>query len=633
MPTGADLEYQRLLRQNGLSSGTGYSGADLEHRDLSHPSDDPVSVFDFGAKAEPGFDNTAAFNAAFSQAANREVLIPYGRYEVTSELSLASNIHILSAGAVLDFTNMPNGTALGEKIGIKAAGTKGSPLVVSNSITKWTRVVTGISSTSGLAVGDLVLIRNEEPHTPGSTRTDRDKGELNVIKTVNSASQITLVTGVIFDYGTTGLVIEKVSPVENIVIDGLILEMGGVDSAHTGIRAEYGRDITVKNTVVKGGEDKGIIFGSVYNGLVDKCRVLDSTSPSAIGNTGYGIAVVEGSRFVKVKNNYLSNCRHFIAGGGYWPASYVDIIDNNGQESSDAGFDCHEPTYYWTFARNRAVSVNGGFTIRGQYITVEDNEIFDSTGFAIQAFAYDGVNEQRQIKINRNKITRASQGILLEGLNKGGSTVDQWKYDCEIVGNRLINIYGSGASTILARHFNRLLIADNHNDDSPTTTIDCRGLAVGTPSKHLVIRGNTLRDSPLQALQAQYVDDISGNIGHIIEAVDRGVKFDTCNRIEVSGLYIRTCRLSGVEVISCTNVGITGSMITDVTNTGVDGINFTSCNTVRVVGCTFATQRAAVKTVTTNYVVVTGNDVHQCVAGTKVNLDASAVNVVNTNNL
>lgn len=628
MPTHNDLRREWLIRQLDLDDPS-LTINDLESLFYSYQGSD---VRDYGAKPVPGFDNTTAFNAAFASD-SKEIFVPQGTYEVSGQLNLPSDTSVWSKGAVLDFSRMANGTALNEKVGLKSAGTKNSPLTISNAITQWSRVITGISSTSTLAAGDLVLIQNTEPHAPGSVRTDRVKGELNVIKTVDSASQVTLETGAVFAYGITGLVIEKVNPVANVEIDGLVFKMKGIGSAHSGIRVEYGRNVRIRNCRVLGGEDKGISLASVYNGQVSKCVVRDSTSPSAIGNTGYGISPVEGSRYITIDGNYIENCRHFVAGGGYWPTVHVDVINNVGFKASDAGFDCHEPSYYWTFSRNRSIAAAGGITIRGQHINVEDNVVQDSTSFGIQAFAWDGVNEQRQIRINRNRIVRASQGILLEGLNKGGSTVDQWKYDCEIVGNRLISIYGSSTSTILARHFNRLLVADNQCDSTPTTAIDCRGLASGTPSRYLTVRGNIVRASPLQGLLVTFVDDVGGNVGQIIESVDRGVRFDTCNRVEINGLVVRNARLSGVDVVSCTNVGFTGGMITDITNTGVDGINFNLCTTVRVVGCTFQTQRAAVKTTSTNYVIVSNNDVHQCASGTKVNLDASAVNVVNVNNL
>jgi hypothetical protein len=60
----------------------------------------------------------------------------------------------------------------------------------------------------------------------------------------------------------------------------------------------------------------------------------------------------------------------------------------SGQRSSDAAYDCHESCFYWTFTKNVAVGVASGFIIRGQYITVDGNEITDSLGRAYRASTF-----------------------------------------------------------------------------------------------------------------------------------------------------------------------------------------------------------------------------------------------------
>jgi hypothetical protein len=338
-------------------------------------------------------------------------------------------------------------------------------------------------------------------------------------------------------------------------------------------------------------------------------------------------------RNLQIHHNLIENSRHAIAGGGYWPSVYIDVFDNVAKRTSNLAFDCHEPCFFWTWSRNKAERVTGGFIIRGQYVTLDDNEIYDSSSEAVLVFAYDGVTEQRGIKVRGTRVHRSHQGIVVDGLNQGGTTADNKKYDVEVSGSRISGIYLTAGSSLLVRHFDGAIVKDNLLTNTPAAAIDVRGLSSGSPSSNLHLSGNTIRASTTRALKAQYVDNVHGDLGVIVDSPDTGAQFDTCNRVNLGPSLIRTVRLNGAEFLTCTNVNLSGWHVTDAYGSTVDCVSFTACTTVGVIGGLFQGGRAAVRTVTTDYVRVASNDVHQCASGTKVNNDASAVNKSVINNL
>lgn len=588
-------------------------------------TDVPVSVLDYAAA--DGTDQTTNLNAAFAAAAGGEISFPRGGvFKASSELTIPASIKINGYGSTIDFSTMPNATALGQKIGLKAAGAIGSDIAISNAISQWSRVVTGIASTVTLAAGDLILLENDERPVPGMSRTDRDKGELSVIASVDSSTQITLTTGALFAYGTTGLKLRKVTPAEDITIEGLTLRMRGVGSAHNGIQVRYGRNVTIRDVTVIGAEDTGVSLNTVWNGKVSHCQVRDCTSSGTLGNTGYGVAILEASRHCVVEDNHFHNCRHFVAGGGFWPAAFIDVKGNQGQNASDAAYDCHEPCFYWTFTKNIAVGVSSGFAIRGQYVTLDGNMVTDSQGRAYRSSTFDGVTEQRGIRMVNNRASHCTFGLEVDG-QAAGAEPNCLKIDVEIVGNILRDC---GSDSILLRHFDGAKVNGNNVIGSTSHAVLILGLS-GTQSKYLECNENKVRDAGADAIKIQFVDDLQIVGGQLINTFTTGVEMLTCNRTLISGLTIRTYNSNGIFVSAGSVHAVTGPNITGGTGATFDCLRFSATSQVAVSGGYFAGPRYGVYSTTTDKVIITGVNAYDSVgsAGVKVSSDATTKVVAN----
>lgn len=581
-----------------------------------------------------GGDDTAALNAVLAAHAGEVVALRPGRtYKVTDTIRVPSGTTLDGRGATIDATGIPAGTALGQRVAIEGVGSIGPDIAVSTAVAQWSRVITGLASTATLAAGDLILIRNEEPHTPGSTRADRDKGELNIVASVDSATDITLASGALFAYGTTGLVVQKLDPVRDVRVTGVEIVCAGVGSAHNGIRVRYGRDITIDRVTVQGAEDMGVTLNTVWNGRIGDSVIEGSTSSATLGNTGYGAAAVEGSRHITIDGNRFDNCRHFVAGGGYWPAVFIDVTDNHGTRASNYGYDCHEAAYYWRFAGNTATGCAGGFVIRGQYVTVDGNTVTDTSGRGVFCYTYDGVNEQVGLVITRNRIRSAAAGIVVDGLG-AGSSVDSLKSNVTISGNVLRDI-GSGTAIFL-RHFANAVVNDNDvRSVAATSGIRCDGLSGTTPGTSLTLNGNTVRSVTGASSSCVRVADVTGltMAGTSAEdATNEAITLLRCFDATVSGCRALRGRFAALRVDASGRVMVNGGVFSDSTSsTGGHGVRVTDSVSVTVNGTKTVNPRHGIYITGTDYVICTGNNAYGNLLAPTVRVDGATSQVVANN--
>ena len=573
------------------------------------------------AAAPNGTDDTTTLNTLIAANPGKTIRLRPGlTYKITDTLTVPSGTTIDGAGATIDATGLPTGSAFGQIVGIVAQGTVASSVAITDPIAQWSRVITGIASTTGLAAGDLVFVYNQEQPVPGMTRTDRDKGEIRTILTVDSSTQLTFVSGSTFAYGASGIGLQKITPAENVKLRGFSLKLGGVGKGHNGIRISYGRNVAVENVSIDGAEDVAVSLNTVTNGRVAGCSIRNSTNPS-FTTSGYGVNVTDGSQHVIVDANNFYNCRHFVAGGGKWPTIYVDITGNHGEKSINGAYDCHEPAHYWTFRGNTGINCYGGFLIRGQYITVESNYIAEAAGKAYEVVTVDLVTEQRGIRIINNRAVNAAlAGIWVDGKAAGGEP-DSLKIDVEIRGNVLRNC---GPDAILVRHFDGAIVAANSINAPSRHGILALGTASGTPSKRLTLDNNTISSPGGDGIQAQFVDDINGAGGTVTSPALYGYNFATCNRTRLTGVTVRNPVQSGIYLNGGAVHTVTGGTVTGGTSGSYDALRGSGASDVTVNGGYYAGPRAGVATTTGDRVIIIGVNATGAVAATKISSDATS---------
>lgn len=589
-----------------------------------------TSLVDIAAPLPTGNDDTALLNEFFALHPGERVRLRADTvYRVDGTLNLPPGTSLTGYGATLDCRNMPAGTSLGQRIAVSAAGALDALLPIVNPIAAGSRVVSGISSTSSLSVGDLVLIRNAEPAVAGMTRLDRSKGELNIVRSVDSATQVTLASSALFPYAASSLELLKVEPTKDATIEGVTILMGGVGSAHCGVQVQYGQNVTVQDVTVTGAEDTAINLRMVWGGQALRNILKDSTGSSAVGVTGYGVSVVEGSRYCLVEGNEIHNVRHAVTGGGYWPASFIDIRSNTATRTMNAAYDTHESCFYWTFTGNKAVGVSAGFGMRGQYVTVEDNEVMDTTGLAYEARTYDGVIEQRGIRFISNRATRCAAGLTLEGLGLGGEP-NSAKINCEVVNNKLTDCGTATVDAFVIRHFDGLTVRGNSIVRPGRNGMLILGLST-VSSKNLTIDGNEILSAPSNGIEMQFVDDVMGSAGKVVSPVKSGLQMTTCNRTSFTGFTTRTPGQFGIYIVGGTVHGVIGAQISGNTHVSYDAIRTSGATDLTVSGGYLSSGRYGVYATTSDYVAVTGVNLRGNTNAARLNVDAT--NKVVANNI
>jgi len=592
-----------------------------------------------------GGDDTSMLNAFIAANAGKIIVFRTTTYRVTNTISVPTETTLDLNGAFIDATAMPYAVSFRERPVFLAAGTVEASLAITTPVAQWSYNIDNISSTAGFSAGNLVVVYNQEQPVPGLTRGDRDKGELRIVKSVDSPSSLTFATGALQGYGTTGLGIQRVNPVTNVVIKNGKITMGGTGSRHNAIRVEYGRNPLVENMIIDGAAQSGIEYMSVFNGRIRGNTVVNSDDEFV----GYGIVLMDGTVNVTVERNYLRNCKHLIAGGGKWPTTHISVINNHGIGLPGyAAFDCHESTYYWRFAGNVLKDVGNGFLIRGQYITVENNEVTNASQQAYKADTWDHVSEQRNIRFINNTANRATLGgIWLDGIDSGdgakvytdpGYTTDPdvgyrdvnapcLKIDCEITGNTLND---AGANPILARHYNGVTINGNNINGGTGNAVLLTGLAVAQ-SNRATLNGNRIRDNAGDAIKIERADGTSISGGSITAPTSHGIEGTNSSRITINGLTIRTPGLAGVQITGGTVHTVGNCHISGGTSASYDALRFSGCADVTVSGGYYASNRYAVYSSTTDNVVVAG--IHAKAATNVARISVDATNKIVANNL
>lgn len=578
-----------------------------------------------------GSDDTAALASFITANAGKVLSLPTGRHYITlGGLTLPSETVLLGNYATLDCTGMTDGTSLAQRFAIRSDGSLGTEALIDAPIAKWAKVVTDVTSTAALAAGDMVLLSNSEVPVPGMVRplNDRHKGELNEIASVDSPTQVTLRYGAMFAYGSTDLSLRKVNPVEGVSVESLDILLGGVDSAHNGIQISLGRDINMNRVSVDGAEDTGLSFRTVLNGKIERPTVRNSTSSnktgSSFGPTGYGVAILDGSRHVTVEGGYFYDNRHHIAGGGMYPPSQVDILNNHGQRASSAAYDCHESTIDWTFEGNTTEGSTHGFYLRGQYITARGNTVQDCSAEAFAVHTFDQVAEQRGIKVIDNKATNTAFGI---SVGKTGSEFEYVSYDVEVSDNTLNYC---GTNPIRIRNFVGAKVGGNTINGGSGHSIRLEGPSSVVRSSGLTMWTNDINGAAQCAYDLRYIDGINLTGGIADTPGQYPLQMVDCTDTITTAFQGKKGGYGGIFISGGARHQINVCEMTGSTNASIaDGVRVDSSADVTVLGGIYAQARWAVWTSNTDGVIV--QLVNARNSGSKIKVDDATTQSVGNN--
>ena len=183
---------------------------------------------DYSLVANGSTDDTAHIQAAIAAAAaagGGVVLLPAKSMSLGSAtLTIPSNVHLRGQGmgkTILLQNYWPNlaSTDVNGPSLIEATGSLGTPLTAS-AVGPVVSVITGISATGGLSVGQLLVLASTDAYWSGFST--RYKGEIVRVKSIDSASQITIY-GITRDDYTAGVTLTPMTMVTNVGMSDLTI--------------------------------------------------------------------------------------------------------------------------------------------------------------------------------------------------------------------------------------------------------------------------------------------------------------------------------------------------------------------------------------------------------------------------
>lgn len=499
--------------------------------------DPPYNVQSYGAAGNGATNDAAAIQSAIDAAASAgggTVLFPEGVYKINSPLVVStSNIRLVGeSGAAIDGSGIVASTTLSDKFAIDASGSLAAPVALTANLAKDASVVT-VGSTATFVAGDMVRITSSQDYVDGTGADYGNRGALHRIKSVDSATQLTLTTPSFFAYTTAaGASIAKVNALRGFVVDSLKITMGGTGKSHSGVQVSYADSPLVRLIDISGCEDTGIEFRTVWGGWVEKCRVRNAVSGS-LGNTGYGVCVLEASRDTQILSSNFDNCRHAVAGGGVIVSILVKVRGNLATNCIDASFDCHEESWWWEFEGNTVIGGAGdGILIRGQAATVRNNVIRNTGANGIHVRSYDiSTTPLAGPQVTDNDVE-----------NTNGVNI-QWEgtADCRIAGgriagNRLVRGKFGNINVWLS---DDLTIENNECDTTHTSggsdgnNIRIIGSSLTSRCQRIVIRGCTFRNAENRWIKADFTNGLTiencyvvnnVNTAHLASIVDAKVR-------------------------------------------------------------------------------------------------------------
>lgn len=350
-------------------------------------------------------DATAAFSAAFDAAQeDYPVFIPPGDYLVESAISKSFFPRMFARKGTVRIR-----TTLASHL-FTFLGSIGAQVALSSDVTRNTAVIT-VASTAGISVGDLLLIGDDVAVYSGeATRT---RGQLVMVGSVDSATQLTLVENVYSAItAASGGAIQKVSPISGGVVDGIEFENTNSANAGAFIWAEYAKDVYIDVACRKNGS-AAVALKNVY-GFEAKVKDYDAYDNQGASQFGYGLSCARATAHGIAEVQMRGGRHAFVALGddNARGEPYDIVVRGRAHGCTSAAWDVHAQGQAITLEGVHSIGCKGyGAQIRSKECHIKNATIINCAG-GIWLFDNPGYNE---IKGNTIRTTRNMDGGAVQG--------------------------------------------------------------------------------------------------------------------------------------------------------------------------------------------------------------------------
>jgi hypothetical protein len=524
------------FRQSNSSGNLAGSVGRTVHQKLQ----EIISFKDFGAVGDGVTNDAAAVLAALDSGA--KVIDGQGlTYKINIPLAPSSQ-NIAVQNAVFDFSGVPDQPGSPDKI-LSFSGSKGTATNLSANATAGTFVLT-VVSTSGFAADGYAWLTSS---TVFESSQSVILGQIVQIKSVDSATQLTLYNDVLYDFTTAATA--NISPLtmkRNIRFQGVRF-IGANASTQSMLDFDMCADVEVTGCSFDFCDYVACRVSRTVNFLADNCTVRRAR---AVG-TSYGFAVGNGAYSVKIANSYGEDLRHFVTVGDNDGVNlFVTVTGCHVAACQDAGIDAHAACDFMVIDGNTIEGSSfdsgqlDGIIFQGLNCVISNNIVVGARRHSIFHQFLPDIGTGSSV-ISGNHIRNAGGAVGTETAilvatqpGSGGSSLD----GVSITGNVV-----SGASNqdfsvyALSANIKNVAISGNVVNDASDVFCCLLRADAGYSLEDFVISGNVFKTSGVS--NVYLLGETSPNIlngtiiGNTIKGGDNGIRMIQTQNVMETGNY------------------------------------------------------------------------------------------------
>lgn len=460
------------------------------------------NVVSYGATGDGSADDAPAIQDAIdaaSDAGGGIVYFPPGRYRLASAVNPKSNVTLKGDGpgaSVLLQAYWPNASNYGVSQGgssatttrhtIQSTGSAGASRACS-AVTFGDNTITGISSTSGISAGDVLILASDDLIPSSGSHKDGELIRVLHLGVFNSGdgswnntdTSLTMMSLAHRSYSTSPVLI-PMTPIQNITVQDLeiintapglsrqffVSDAVASGSASAGSHATgllgfmYAEKIRIEGCRFVDFDQQAVRLTFAWDAVVQNCQFINGTDNVPNFQWGYGVLLESACDSIAMTSNRFHRCRHAMTTGsvgttGYYggPRNWV-FGANTATESANAAVDTHPEggqgvivgNFIGGLMKGPRVGSNAGESA-GVHLRSPDTQILSNMiDWVAAGITVDGNANGCVVDGNTIRHVFNSDGI---GIGAGGGSVDQLVVTNnildQIVGNA-IHVYNASGN-------------------------------------------------------------------------------------------------------------------------------------------------------------------------------------------